>query len=87
MRSSLEYCLLIFDMEEVDKAISDVWRVWLDDSSNLSDADRGVRNVREFLQKHGASRFDSGNSHESLIKVCAAAALSGEIGNPGHCSA
>lgn len=37
----------------------------------MGDADRGVENEREFLQKPGASRFDSGKSHESLIRDCA----------------
>lgn len=27
--------------------------------------------MREFLQKHGASRFDSGRSHDSSIRDCA----------------
>jgi hypothetical protein len=68
---AVEFELLPFDMEEIDESVLSVWKVWLDDASNLSDADRGVKNVREFLQKHVASRFDSGRSHESLIRDCA----------------
>lgn len=43
-------------MEEIDKYILKIWSVWLNDASNLSDADRGARNVREFLNgmvRHG----------------------------------
>jgi hypothetical protein len=44
----------------------------LEDASSLSDADRGVRNVREFLQRYGSSRFDSGRSYDShTIRDCA----------------
>ena len=68
---AVEFGLLPFDMEEIDESILHIWRVWLDDASNLSDDDRGVRNVREFLQKHGASRFDSGKSLELPIRNCA----------------
>ena len=66
-----EFEILPFDMEEIEESILSVWKVWLDDASNLSDADRGVESVREFLQKHSTSRFDSGKSHESLIRDCA----------------
>lgn len=68
---AVEFGILPFDVTEIYESLSNVWRSWLDDSSNLSDADRGVRNVREFLQKHGASRFDSGKIHESQTRDCA----------------
>lgn len=68
----VELGILPFDMDEIGESVLNVWRVWLDDSSNLSDADRGVRNVREFLQRHGSSRFDSGKRHDSpIIRDCA----------------
>lgn len=67
----MEFEILPFSIKEIDEAILSVWKAWLDDASYLSDADRGVRNVREFIQKHGMSRFDSSRSHDSLIRDCA----------------
>jgi putative DNA primase/helicase len=65
---AVEFEILPFSLEEIDESVLHLWKIWHGDSSNLSDADRGVRNVREFLQKHGASRFDSDKSHETLIR-------------------
>ncbi len=69
---AVEFEVLPFDIKEIDDSIFNIWRTWLDDASNLSDADRGVRNVREFLQRHGSSRFDLGKSYDSpIIRDCA----------------
>ncbi|MBN9134030.1 MAG: hypothetical protein J0H48_11810 [Nitrosospira multiformis] len=69
---AVEFEILLFNIREIDESILSAWRAWLDDASNLSDADRGVRNVREFLQKHGAARFDSpSRNYETLIRDCA----------------
>ncbi|SEL57029.1 DUF927 domain-containing protein [Nitrosovibrio tenuis] len=67
---AVELEILPFNIREIDESILGVWRAWLNDASNLSDADRGVRNVREFLQRHGSSRFDSGKSYQP-IRDCA----------------
>lgn len=45
------------DSEEVDRAILEVARSWLDDAESLSDGERGIRAVREFIEMHQFSRF------------------------------
>ncbi|SEL29088.1 hypothetical protein SAMN05216387_1088 [Nitrosovibrio tenuis] len=66
-----EFEILPSNIREINESVLSVWRAWLDDARKLSDGDRGVRNVREFLQKHAMSRFDAGRGHASLIRDCA----------------
>ena len=52
-----EWGILPIDTEDLDSAILEVSRSWLDDAVSLTDGERGVRAVREFLQRHQLSRF------------------------------
>ena len=64
--------ILPLDGEEIDRAILTIAHDWRDDAANLSDGERGVRSVREFLQRHGSSRFGSWESRDPIsIRDCA----------------
>lgn len=67
-----EWEILPIDSEDVDRAILEVARSWLDDAVSLSDGERGVRAVREFIEKHQYSRFAFPKDSETTnIRDCA----------------
>lgn len=67
-----QWGIIPIDSEEVDSAILEVARSWLDDAISLTDGERGVRAVREFLQRHQLSRFPFlENHHMETIRDCA----------------
>jgi len=61
-----EWGILPIDSEDVDRSVLEVAHSWLDDAISLTDGERGVRAVREFLQRHQFSRFPFPQENEAF---------------------
>lgn len=49
--------VLPFDSDDMDQAGCQVWSLWRGESANLSDGDRAIRALREFVLRHREARF------------------------------
>lgn len=49
--------ILPFKAADLDDAIMGVWDRWHSDTENVTDAERGIRAIREFILRHREARF------------------------------